>query len=181
VSEGIRPDTKDWTWVLGRACPECGLDVAAVPRQEVADRLRANAAAWPAVLSRPDVRERPDPGTWSPLEYTCHVRDVFVLFEQRLQLMLQQDDPLFPSWDQDETAVRERYAEQDPDVVASQTVRAGELLASRFDALRPEQWTRPGRRGDGARFTVESFARYLLHDPVHHLHDVGGGTGAPAS
>jgi hypothetical protein len=30
------------------------------------------------------------------------------------------------------------------------------------------------RRGDGARFTVESFARYLVHDPVHHLFDVTG-------
>jgi len=23
-------------------------------------------------------------------------------------------------------------------------------------------------------FTVESFAQYFIHDPVHHLHDVGG-------
>jgi hypothetical protein len=22
----IIPDTKDWTWVLDRPCPECGLD-----------------------------------------------------------------------------------------------------------------------------------------------------------
>jgi len=22
----IMPDTKDWTWVLRRACPECGFD-----------------------------------------------------------------------------------------------------------------------------------------------------------
>jgi hypothetical protein len=35
-----------------------------------------------------------------------------------------------------------------------------------------EQWLRTGTRSDGARFTVESFARYLIHDPVHHLHDV---------
>ena len=30
-------------------------------------------------------------------------------------------------------------------------------------------WTR-----DGAAFTVETFARYLTHDPVHHLYDVTG-------
>jgi hypothetical protein len=29
-------------------------------------------------------------------------------------MMLEQDDPLFPNWDQDETAVRERYGDQDP-------------------------------------------------------------------
>jgi hypothetical protein len=33
-------------------------------------------------------------------------------------------------------------------------------------------WSRTGARSDGARFTVDSFARYMIHDPVHHLHDV---------
>jgi hypothetical protein len=30
------------------------------------------------------------------------------------------------------------------------------------------------RRSDGARFTVASFARYMVHDPIHHLYDVTG-------
>ena len=33
--------------------------------------------------------------------------------------MLSQDDPLYPNWDQDETAVADRYAEQDPADVAA--------------------------------------------------------------
>jgi hypothetical protein len=37
-----------------------------------------------------------------------------------------------------------------------------------------DQYQRSGRRSDGARFTVETFARYFIHDPVHHLHDVTG-------
>jgi hypothetical protein len=37
-----------------------------------------------------------------------------------------------------------------------------------------DQWQRTGRRSDGACFTVESFARYLVHDAVHHLYDVTG-------
>src|SRR4051794_791858 len=28
--EPVEPDTKDWTWVLDRPCPECGFDPAAV-------------------------------------------------------------------------------------------------------------------------------------------------------
>jgi hypothetical protein len=157
--------------------PECGLDVARVPRDEIAARLHANADAWPPVLERGDARERPDPATWSALEYGCHVRDVFVLFDERLSLLLAQDDPLFANWDQDETALASRYAEQDPAAVAADTARAGHALAARFEALDEAAWLRPGRRSDGAAFTVESFARYLLHDPVHHLHDVGGTAG----
>lgn len=133
----IALDSKDWTWVLSRPCPECGLDTRAVRREQIAVRLRENAAAWPAVLARPDVRDRPDPGTWSPLEYGGHVRDVFVLYDSR--------------------------------------------LADRLDGVETDGWSRSGRRSDGASFTVETFARYLLHDPVHHLWDVEGKQSWPSS
>ena len=122
----IEPDTKDWTWVLDRPCPECGFDASTVSVEDVAELIRDNAAQWPAVLDRPDVRRRPRPDRWSPLEYACHVRDVFVLFDRRLHLMLDEDDPTFANWDQDETAVADRYGEQDPATVADELVSGGE-------------------------------------------------------
>jgi hypothetical protein len=166
----ITPDTKDWTWVVSQPCPECGLDAAHIEYDEIPNRLTANAASWVEVLQRDDVKTRPSPDVWSPLEYACHVRDVFVLFDQRLVRMLTEDDPLFANWDQDETAVQDRYAEQDPATVARQIPPAAEQLATRFAQVTDR--ARTGRRSDGAVFTVDSFARYLLHDPVHHLHDV---------
>ena len=33
----IIPDTKDWTWVLQRSCPECGFDTQSVVVQTVPD------------------------------------------------------------------------------------------------------------------------------------------------
>lgn len=168
----IEPDTKNWTWVLEKRCPECGFDSSTTSEHDVAALLRVNAAEWPAVLERADVRDRPDECTWSPLEYAAHVRDVFRIFAYRLDLMLTQDDPLYPNWDQDETAVAERYNEQDPRVVATELVAAGTALAEAFDAVPDEAWSRPGRRSDGAGFTIATFARYLIHDPVHHLWDV---------
>src|SRR5206468_3460537 len=104
-------DTKDWTWVLGRPCPECGFDASAFPRASIGAMIRANAEQWQGVLSRDDVARRPDEATWSPLEYACHVRDVFRIYDGRLALMLTEDDPLFENWDQDATAVEDRYAE----------------------------------------------------------------------
>ena len=169
----ITPDTKDWTWVLQRPCPECGFDTQSFPRERIGAMIRANAEGWREVLSRSDVRDGPDPSTWSPLEYACHVRDVFRLYDVRLRLMLTEDDPLYANWDQDETAVAERYGEQDPDVVSADLAAAAEQVASRFDDVRDDEWQRTGRRSDGAVFTVESFARYFAHDWVHHLRDVG--------
>jgi DinB superfamily len=173
----IVPDTKNWTWVIDKPCDECGFDASTFAATDVPARIRRNAAAWPAVLAGKNVRERPNDSTWSPLEYSAHVRDVLRLFRYRLALMMENDDPLFPNWDQDATAVSERYNEQDPAVVSAEIGVAAEELAIAFEAVGPDDWQRPGRRSDGVQFTVERYAKYLIHDPEHHLHDVGGSVG----
>jgi hypothetical protein len=171
----IVPDTKDWTWVLERRCAECGLDTQSFRREAVAGMVRVNAQAWQDVLADSgDVRRRPSPGVWSALEYGCHVRDVFRLFDERLAAMLAVDGPHYANWDQDATAVEDRYADQDPAAVAAGLRAAAEVIALRFEGVSGDQWQRTGNRSDGARFTVESFARYFIHDPVHHLWDVTG-------
>ncbi|MGH9270831.1 MAG: DinB family protein [Ilumatobacteraceae bacterium] len=169
----VEPDTKDWTWVLTQVCPECGYDAARVDLARIPALVVAYGSRWQEVLARADVARRPRPGVWSPLEYACHVRDVFGLFDQRLRLMLTEDDPPFANWDQDETAIAERYREADPTTVAGELTTAADGIAASFAAVDGAQWTRTGRRSDGAVFTVDTFARYFLHDPVHHLHDVG--------
>jgi hypothetical protein len=171
----IEPDDKDWTWVLERACPDCGFDARDVEAAAVAGGQRANAAAWRSLLGHPAAAERPSDDRWSALEYACHVRDVFRLYDERLALMLEHDDPTFANWDQDATAVEERYGEQEPAVVVADLVVAGARLADSFAAVASDQWQRTGHRSDGAHFTVDTFARYLLHDPVHHVWDVEQG------
>jgi hypothetical protein len=170
----IEPDTKNWTWVLERPCPECGFDASTVPATEVAPLLRATAAQWAPILAQPPdvLRQRPREDRWSPLEYACHVRDVFVLFGERLRLMVTEEDPLFANWDQDATAVADRYDLAEPAVVAHQLAEAAEALAAGFDAVDGTAWERMGRRSDGAAFTVATFGRYMIHDPIHHLYDV---------
>ncbi|QJU54483.1 DinB family protein [Herbiconiux sp. KACC 21604] len=170
----IVPDTKNWTWVLERECPECGFDSSATEASAVAGLIRENAAAWPAVLERASVRERPDDATWSALEYGAHVRDVFRVSQKRFGLMLAEMDPEFADWDQDATAVEDRYAEQDPAVVGRQLLDEGEALAALLESVPADAWERRGFRSDGSAFTVDTLARYVIHDPVHHLHDVKG-------
>ncbi|MFT2817466.1 DinB family protein [Leifsonia sp. A12D58] len=168
----ITPDSKDWTWVLERPCPECGFVSAAVDFDEIPTLVRENAAAWVPVLKRADVAVRPDDHTWSALEYAVHVRDVFRIFAVRLALMRNEDDPLFANWDQDATAIAERYNEQDPATVATELAAAAEVVASAFEAVPADERDRSGRRSDGASFTVTTMGQYFVHDPAHHLHDV---------
>lgn len=168
----IEPDTKNWTWVIESACPDCGFDGSAVTIREVPGLIDANTAGWPEQLQRDDVRQRPDDATWSPLEYGAHVRDVHRKMTERLELMLAEDDPLFLNWDQDATAVAERYDEQDPATVAEDLRAAARRAAQAFAGVRDDQLDRTGRRTDGSGFTVATLAVYYAHDPVHHLWDV---------
>ena len=172
----IEPDTKDWTWVLSSACPECGFDPTEVNAADLPDLFHQNTRGWYAALDGPDAATRPSPGVWSPLEYACHVRDVHRLFAERLTLMLEQDDPLWADWDQDATAVESRYAEQDPATVSVELVEAAADVAALYAQVRDDQWQRPGRRSNGSVFTVETLGTYHLHDVHHHLHDVGRGS-----
>ena len=171
----IVPDDKNWTWVLERACDECGFDAQAFPRERVGAMLRDNASMWVALLAGADVGRRTRDDRWSTLEYACHVRDVFRIYDERLRRMIEEDGPRYANWDQDATAIEDRYDAQDPATVASELMAAATALATRFDAVADDQWSRPGYRSDGVAFTIESFARYFIHDPVHHLGDAGHG------
>lgn len=168
----IAPDAKDWTWVLDRPCEECNFDATSFPRDVVGRAIRENASEWMQVLERADVARRPRPGRWSGLEYACHVRDVLATFDGRLSLMLEEDGPTFENWDQDATALTDRYDLQDPSAVAQELLAAAHSFAGRCDSVCGTEWTRPGTRSNGSRFTVETLAIYGLHDPIHHLWDV---------
>lgn len=167
----IEPDTKDWTFVITDGCAECGFD----PSFDVASTgalLRDSLPRWRARLAADDIHVRPAQDVWSPLEYACHARDTSRVFRGRLELMLSQDDPTFDDWDQDLAAVEGEYFAQDPTRVADELTREGEATAALFDQVTGDQWQRPGRRSNGSVFTIETFARYFIHDVQHHLVDV---------
>lgn len=156
-----------------RVCPQCGFDASATDPTDVAALIRANAADWRVILGGDPatVGARPRPDLWSPLEYGCHVRDVYALYLERLERMLTEVEPHYANWDQDATAVERRYDLADATQVATELDAAARALADRFDDVAGEAWQRTGVRGDGAVFTVASFATYLVHDPIHHVWD----------
>lgn len=166
------PDDVDWAFVTDEPCEACGF----VPgRHELspAETLRTSGASWQSVISRDDVRERPSPDVWSPLEYAAHTRDVVGLFRERIELLLAQDDPQFGSWDGQQVAVDSDYAAQDPAVVTAEYAQSADLTADLLDGLDDQQLARTGSRADGRAFTVAALIDYLLHEVRHHLEDVG--------
>ena len=49
----IVPDDKNWTWVLERACPQCGFDAAHFPLDQVARAVEALGGEWRDLLAHP--------------------------------------------------------------------------------------------------------------------------------
>lgn len=170
----IEGDTKDWTWVLQRRCAQCGVEAAREDPASVATLLGDAVVRWQEVLRRPDVRERPDDSTWSPLEYAAHVRDVCGVMEGRLRLLREEDDPTFADWDQDAAAVAGEYGKQAPAEVSAQLATAGRAAADAFAAVPAQEWERRGLRSNGSEFTIRTLSQYFVHDVLHHLHDVRG-------
>ncbi len=168
----IEPDSKDWTWVLQEACPDCGFEAPQVAPTDLAQLTRDNVPKWVDALDHPDAAVRPAENVWSNLEYGCHVRDVHRIFAGRVHQMLTEDDPVFANWDQDATAIDERYSEQIPSVVRGELAEAAEAVAQAYDAVSGSQWDRRGRRSNGSVFSVATLGQYHLHDVIHHTHDV---------
>ncbi|GAB2674427.1 DinB family protein [Nocardia goodfellowii] len=186
----IVPDEKNWTWVLEKACPECGFDAPATSYDTVPGLARDYAARLADALSRDDAAVRPDESTWSTLEYAAHVRDVCRIFAYRTDIAARRAAadprvpgfdattgvsdglPLFSNWDQDVTAVADNYGAQDPAVVAGELTRAAETIARAIESVPVADRGSEVRRSDGSGFTVESLAIYFLHDVAHHVHDV---------
>lgn len=165
-------DTQDRTRVLGEPCPECGFDAAAADRATLGEEVRANAESFALALRAPHPSTRRHARTWSTTEYACHVRDVHRVFLERVRRMLDQDEPLLADWDQDATALEQRYDQQDPAELATALVEAADAVATTYDGVPADAWGRRGLRDNGSELTIASIGRYHLHDVVHHLHDV---------
>ena len=91
----------------------------------------------------PQVRTRLCEERWSTLELGGATSvPFFRLFDRRLALMVLEADPTFPNWDQDATAVADRYGAQDPDVVAADLKQAAMTLAERIETLDAGAWAR---------------------------------------
>ena len=160
-------------------CDECGFDGDELSPADAIAALRRFPKRYRAPLTRllPNedgsvLRRRPDPDTWSALEYAAHVRDVFGAYASRVRRTLHEDRPTFDEPGPDELAEARRYNDDDPAAVASELEANVERLASTFEAVPDDGWERVGVRY-GEERSVLFTARRAVHEGNHHLLDIG--------
>lgn len=162
-------------------CKECQFEYDSVGPEDVVAALRKFPKRYRAPLTRllpgEDVailRARPEPSTWSALEYAAHVRDVFGAYGDRIQRTLAEDRPVLDGIDTDAMAAEGRYNEQDPETVADDLAAKTEALALLLEQVPGDGWDRVGLRYDEERSVLFS-ARSAVHEGNHHLLDIGRG------
>jgi hypothetical protein len=106
------------------------------------------------------------------VEYLCHVRDVFAVFTERIDLARAEDRPTFPPLGNDERAVRLRYGEADVAATLDELTAGATRLAALIESLADGDWARTASRRPGEERDVLWMARQAAHEGRHHLADI---------
>ena len=160
------------------SCDECGFIYARVSGFDLAAMYRSLVPRLKTLLLAPAaanlVQVRPATGVWSALEYTCHLRDVFLVNRERVYLAMLDDTPTFPSMHPQERVDFARYNRQDPARVAYEFDIATGLLAEAFSGRTSEQLQRlcVYNYPEPTMRTVQWVGRHTLHEGEHHLLDI---------
>lgn len=158
------------------ACEECGYDFESLSRAEILAVVPVLAGEHCDLLrSAPASRMRAHtrPGSWSPLEYGCHVRDMLAVQRDRVLLAQAERTPRFASMRRDERAVEEAYNDQHPVTVAAEVAVAAGAFCQVLTALDDAGWLRTGVYPwpEPEVRTVEWIGRRTVHELAHHLFD----------
>jgi len=171
-----------WQWARAQSeqCPQCGQNAAAMDRALLGPALLRSAEEWRRFLVDAEdgyLRKIPAPGIFSPIQYGAHVRDIQGVYADRILLMLQEENPVFPQFNPDEASWN-AFNEIEAVVLADQIRRQAQRLAEILAGLAPDDWSRTMIRDGGSdgvySFTVAGLASYAVHESCHHLLDANG-------
>ncbi|MGF6931428.1 hypothetical protein OKW41_000567 [Paraburkholderia sp. UCT70] len=144
-----------------------------LPFGEVIDALLLTPGELSEVVSRIPVaawRQRPEGTGFALVEHACHLRDLDVVFAERIRAVRTEHLPIIGSVDGTALADERNYIGQDlKDAVEAFRRSRGHFCKS-LRRLRAEQLMRCGLRDGVRRMTLEELVRELLdHDRTHLL------------
>lgn len=174
--------TGEQALVLQGDCSECQFVASATRPTNAEETVRAIGVRYRESLAKmeaqdPDgrmIRKRPDPNTWSVLEYAAHMRDVIAMWGWALHRTLTDDRPQLPAVDPglpDRAASESAYNSQDPFTVARELSDNAERMARKTATIAPDQWQRTALFGE-MQITALDIVRKVAHEARHHLQDI---------
>src|SRR5437763_7428861 len=129
-------------------CKECGLVYDSISPQDVVQTLRSFPRRYREVIGPfldddEVLRRRPNPSTWSALEYTAHVADILEAMTPQLIEVVQKDNPhITDPLDQDARAVERGYNNMEPREVLDWLSRSATTAADTAVGFTADDWSR---------------------------------------
>jgi DinB superfamily len=155
-------------------CDECGFDYEQPDLESLLARLGRQAAEYPLALTGQRSRLRPDPDTWSALEYACHVRDVLSVQRDRITQTLAEDHPTYVPMNREQRLIDDNYNQQDPVAVGSSLVANAKEFVAAGSALSGDELLRTGvyNYPTPTDRSLGWLLHHVAHEVQHHLYDV---------
>ncbi len=158
-------------------CDECGFTYDSLAVADAPSALRLGGERLAEDLFSGDdasIHSRPDPNTWSVVEYTCHVRDVLLVQRERILQALVEEAPRFVPMHREERVITAGYDRESATEVAQELTVVANLVAKVVTLLDDRQLARtcvfnfPEPRVRDVAWVV----RHSVHEVVHHEMDV---------
>ncbi len=121
-----------------------------------------------ADMSDSDLKRAGIGGSWGAVEHIAHLKDLDDVTLDRVEQILQQDDPEIEIFDTDMRAIERDYHAEDPRQSIEEFHAVREMLLNRVDGLSDEEWQRTARHPSLGSITLESIIQRLdEHDDEH--------------
>lgn len=165
-------DDRSMSTDLPETCDECVFDGSRWTNQDATRTLaHAGDLVGGAVARLPPGhdRQRPDPGTWSIVEYVDHLREV--IFANHFLCASAQDQPGIELGGPPPAPMAADVPDIDLGEAIERLDAEGASFASFLTGLDKENWHKAATVG-GENWDSEWCARHACHDLFHHLTDI---------
>ena len=141
-------------------------------REEIVDTLRAlpdQVESLVRGLDEETLRRRPAPDQWSIKEVCVHLRDSLEIDGERIRRMVEEDQPLISSYDQEALARDRDYQNASMPLVLTALRAFSGGSAYLLEGLSEEQWQRGGRHEERGPINVGGYAEQQAAHVRAHL------------
>ena len=160
------------------ACMACGFDGGSFDAAGLLDALRGLGPSWTTLLDGAGdlLRVRPEPSTWSAVEYAAHSRDITELHRWAVDEALTGAEPVLPDVEGDALieSAASAYGNADPVTVVDALATAATGMADAARTAGEPAW-HLGITIGTSHSSVRRLLEHGLHDSTHHLADVTRG------
>jgi hypothetical protein len=111
-------------------------------------------------------------GSWGAVEVLCHLRDWERIYVQRVQRIIDEDDPTFETVDDSLWPIDRDYHAQDPRNVLEDFAEHRSKLVDLLEDLTIAEWAREGHVPRQGRVTIGGYAEHVAGHDQEHLQQI---------